>query len=231
MKLNTTIFFALALLLASCGGTVLPKDPVKKMQEEFTTKYAYTITLNDMDLRDNQYFHKYRIFDIAKDKSVTYTTTDWKKVSDDFFAYHEGDLGMEVLSKLPNGKYNNLVTPPGFTHFVGNSTYGEWHAPFSIMGYGDTTLYWKFNDDVLANQLELQKPVVTQKEYNEFQERFLYNRPYYGTKTHKDSTRYGTYSSYWLFMRPRFYQRRSANRNFNKPFSTTGTRGGGGFGK
>ena len=133
------IIFCLPLL-TGCGGTVLPTDPIKEMKKEFISKHAYTITLIDMDLVDGQYLHKYRVFDIDKNGKVQVKDTEWLKVDDDFFLLHADDFGMELFSKNKDGKYNNLITPPGFTHFIGNDFYGEWNGPESNIEYVTDTV-------------------------------------------------------------------------------------------
>jgi len=214
----------IALLIYSCGGSVVPSNPLTDFKRDFNTKESYTILLSDMDLQNEIYKHKFTIIDFDKSKNVTTSQTDWIKVSDDFFFLHEADLGMEILSKLPNHTLNNLVTPPGFTNIIGHDEFGKWNE-LSV---------WEFNDKALEKTLGLDGLDVQEDEYKRYQTRYAFNRPYYGEKTHGDSTKYGTRSHHWFIMRPLFYHRRISNRNFRKPrgfFNRGGSRGGGGFGK
>lgn len=227
------------LLLIRCGGTVIPIDPVQEIRKTFAPNRSYTLILKDMDLRNDQYFHKYDLFEVAADSTVKITTTEWKKVSDEFFLLHENNLGMELVSQMKDGNINGLITPPGFTNFVGNETYGSWVPVYTdtlnVLSYSDSTI-WQFNSQFshLEKKLGLTGLDVTQREYEEFQQNYLFNRPYYGDKTVTDSTKYGTRSSHFYGMYPWFYARRAQKRNFNKPHTSStssGSRGGGGFGK
>jgi hypothetical protein len=227
-RLQNSIAATLIVALSSCGGTVIPTNPVKEMRATLETVPEYTVLLNDMDLKDTQYKHQYKIIEVPADGKIKSKITDWEDVSDDYFALHQDDLGMELLSKKSDGKMNNLVTPPGFTNFVGNAKYGSWS--------NDSIPSWKFKSAYagLEDDLGLKGLAVTQTEYQEYKSKYLNNRPYYGSKVHKDSTRYGTRSRHWFILYPGFYRRRSSSRNFYKPNAHTtsrGTRGGGGHGK
>lgn len=239
--MNTkTVFFhiIIVLLLASCGGTVIPTNPVQEMKKEFESKEAYTIVLYDMDLQDGKYKHQYQVFDLIGGKKVEIQRTEWKDVGDDYFLLHEDDLGMEIFSKMPDGKYNHLVSPPGFTHFIGNSNFGQWSSEGASTA-SDTSLIWKFdatNENALAieSALGIVGLDITKGEYERFQERYYLNRPFYGTQYNTDTTKYGTRSHHWLIMRPLFYTRKIQKGNFNKPYDgsfSNENRGGGGFGK
>ena len=65
-QLTSILLFSLATLICSCGGSSIPSNPVKEMGAEFEIKYDYYILLNDMDLKDDQYLHKYTVVDIKK---------------------------------------------------------------------------------------------------------------------------------------------------------------------
>lgn len=241
-----TILLFLPLLFWACGGTVIPTDPVKEMKKKFVSKHAYTILLADMDLREEQFYHKYKIIEFTKEGKLIITTTEWEKVSDDFFELHESNLGMELLSKLKTGKYNNLISPPGFTNIIGDSVYGKFKEiltePNKPGVDGTVSTDWSFNNSwrfhpeysYLEKELGLQGLKIDKAEYEQFKERFLFNRPFYGEAESKDSTHYGTYSRHWLFLRPDFYQRKLDKKNFEKigGGSSDGfNRGGGGHGK
>jgi hypothetical protein len=227
--LANLIPFLILGALTSCGGTVIPPNPLMQMRASLNANTAYTVLLLDMNLEGTQYQHQYRVLEISASNKVKSTLTDWNKVSDDFFALHQDDLGMELMSKNKDGKTNNLVTPPGFTNFIGNVKYGSWSGP-------DSLSVWKFDSDQqqLEADLGLKDLAVSKAEYSDFLKRFLFNRPFYGAKVHKDSTKYGTHSRHWLYLRPNFYRRRTSSKNFYKPNTRTtssSTRGGGGHGK
>lgn len=218
------------LLLVSCGGSSIPSNPLNEMKRDFDSKKAYTILLEDMNLKDGQYVHKYCVLDFTN-STVEVSHTKWKDVDDHFFYLHEDNLGMEILSKREDGKLNNLVTPPGFTNVIGNDKFGSW-------GLNSDTEYWQFKNEFssLETDLGLKGLVVLKSEFVEYEQKYLNNRPYYGPKTNSsgDSTKYGTRSHHWFIMYPLFYTRRTNSNNFTKPksiFTTNRNRGGGGFGK
>ena len=238
-KMNIISFVAvITLVLASCGGTSIPPNPINALMESLSKKGTYTITLDDMNLNGEQYEHTYKIYQIKSDNSVVISYSKKINVSDDFFMLHEDDMGMEVVSKTDKGAINTLISPPGFTNFVGNENFGEWKEAYvdtlDIRDDADST-FWVFNEanSNLAEELGIQGLNITLLEYNNFQENYLFNRPFYGPKTAPDSTKYGTRSSHRVRYFPLFYRRRSLNRNFYKRYSSssTGSRGGGGFGK
>ena len=233
LKLRHTILLAVFVLIG-CGGSVIPENPINDLRDQYLNEYQYSIILNDMDLEGNQYKHKYKIMKIKKDGSVSFDYTEWRSVDDYFFELHEPNLGMQILSKNEEGIYNNLATPPGFQFIVGNQKYGAWkRAPNEVFLSDDEI--WKFNEKYidLNKKLELEQVKVTRAEFDQFNKKYAYNRPFYGQKYHKDSSKYGTYSRHWIIMRPLFYQRRFTKGYFNKNTfgSGGGNRGGGGFGK
>ncbi|WP_211252688.1 hypothetical protein [Crocinitomix catalasitica] len=207
------------------------------MKDKFKEKEAYTITLYDMDLREGNYVHRYKIFEPKEGSKVNIETTDWTTVDDDFFLLHVDNLGMEIFSKNRDGLYNNLVTPPGFSHFVGHDKYGQWSS-LSTTQSTDSSRVWRFHESngesVLERELGLAGLNITKGEYDRFLDKYQLNRPFYGDQIAKDSTKYGTSSRHWFLMRPMFYTRRLTKKNFDKPYRgsySSSTRGGGGFGK
>lgn len=257
MKRLQNVLFASVFLIGvvGCGGRDIPIDPIQKMVKDLDNEYAYTILLQDMDLKGEQYYHKYNTIKINKNHSVNVVKSGWKKVSDDVFALHEDNLGMEIRSKRPDGKINNLFSPPGFTNFIGNETYGYWeladslsirkhdslsqevvNGNLSMHSFdADTSALWRFHPKYqsLRKHLGIETLKIRRVEYEKFVNEYLFIRPFYGEHSHPDSTRYGTRSSYWIYTRPIFYTRRHLSRNFYKPrnSSSRSYRGGGGFGK
>jgi hypothetical protein len=227
---NKYIKLLLLILIVSCGGSSIPSDPLKEMRRDFNSKEAYTVLLQDMNLKDGQYSHKYCVFDFTG-STVTVSHSDWTEVDDYFFSLHEDNLGMEVLSKNLDGKINNLVAPPGFTNVIDNDEYGSWELK-------DTVACWTFNKKYtdLETDLGLKGLTIPKSEFVNYKQTFLNNKPYYGPKTSSsgDSTKYGTRSHHWFILYPSFYTRRTNANNFTKPksiFTKNTNRGGGGFGK
>ena len=225
-----SILGVLALALVGCGGSVIPPNPIKEMVTEFESKAKYTITLQNMDLQDDEFKHKYKVFEVLNNQTVQVQETDWRAVDGNFFFLHEDDLGMELISKMEDGRYNNLVTPPGFSHFIGNETYGEWQGNST-----DALKSWHFKPEYnhLDDDLGIKGLDVTKGEYERYKAVYRNNRPFYG-EVKNDSTKYGTRSYFWIHSRPLFYSRRSLKRNFRtttRSGSRGNYRGGGGFGK
>lgn len=226
------------VVLAGCGGTTVPTNPLNVLIEGMSDQGSYTVILDDMDLKDDQYTHRYKVFRVNQDSTVSVGYTKSIPVSENFFFLHEDNIGMELVSRTTHGATNSLVSPPGFTNFVGNKYYGEWKEAFvdtvDVLNYEDST-FWVFNarHQKLAHELGLDGLNITLLEYKEFRDVYLFNRPYYGPKTAPDSTKYGTRSAHMVRYYPGFYRRRTLNRNFRKRYSSssTGSRGGGGFGK
>ncbi len=237
MKISTA-WFCLLLVLLSCGGEVIPDNPVRKMQRKFEPGKAYTVILSDMDLQGSTYKHRYKRFEIGKNGKVTVKKTGWQTVDDAFFALHENDLGMEVLSQNRKGRVNNLVTPPGFSNFIGDTTYGNWVPiqPDSLSGVQELAdNEWRFKKEYawLPSALGVENTRVSWGEYSTYDQLYRYNRPFYGEVT-ADSVHYGTHSPYMHYYYPGFYTRMRYKNNFVKPHGVSyhGTgRGGGGFGK
>lgn len=235
---NILFLAVLTLVLARCGGTSIPENPINKLMDQLANAESYTITLDDMDLNDDQYTHRYKIYQISNDSVVSITYSPRVKVSDDFFLLHEDDMGMELVSKTSTGAINSLISPPGFTNFVGNERFGHWKEvyvdTFNVLSYEDST-FWEFNESHknLEEELGLSGLNITMGEYILFKESYLFNRPFYGPKVAPDSTKYGTSSPHRVRYFPGFYRRRMLNGNFHKRYSSSssGSRGGGGFGK
>jgi hypothetical protein len=191
-----------------------------------------------MDLSGDQYLHKYKIYKIERDSTVTISYSNKVKVSDDFFMLHENDMGMELVSRTETGAINSLISPPGFTNFIGDKNFGEWKEVYidttNVLGYDDST-FWVFNsaNSNLAKELGIEGLNITLMEYKTFRTDYYLNRPFYGPKSAPDSTKYGTRSPHRVRYFPLFYRRRTLNGNFYKRYSSssTGSRGGGGFGK
>jgi len=182
-----------------------------------------------MDLNNRKYLHKYKILELGNSSSPTISSTDWKNVSEDYFRLHQNDFKMEILSRNSAGKYNNLVSPAGFTNIIGKDTYGSWN---------DSSNIWNFHPEYtqLEKELFIDGLPITRSEHAEFQEKYLYNKPYYGPpQAKKDSTKYGTRSRFYFFRYSGFYSRYHRTKKFNTKRSTGAnsktTRGGGGFGK
>jgi hypothetical protein len=232
-------FLVLSLILFSCSGDVIPENPLNELKKEFKNKSKYSILLQDMDLRGNEFFHKYKFIDFQKD-SVIITESKWYKVHEDFFRLHEDDLGMEVFSKMEDGKINSLVSPPGFTHIINDTTYGFWQKGKPQIDTFELEIdssLWVFKPNYfyVQNGLGLKGLPVWRFDFQNFALNSFLVKPYYGSTNYSDSTYYGSRSSYVRLMRPGFFSRKMSKGDFqgSSPGGSgrLGSRGGGGFGK
>ena len=115
-------------VLLSCGGTTIPSDPIRDMKRDFKDKNVYTVLLNDMDLKDDQYLHQYKVIEVTKDQKILYQTTDWTRVSDDFFFLHEDDLGWRFCLKPKKEKLITWLPLRGLPTLLAkrNMAHGGW---------------------------------------------------------------------------------------------------------
>lgn len=233
-KLGHRIFgFLIVLLLVSCGGKSWKENPMDQILEDHKDAHTLTVLLVDMDVRDDEYLHKYKIIEGKKnDQEPDVFETDWVKVSEPFFIRHEQNLGMEILTKDADGKINQIPSPPGYTNYIGNSKYGEWR------GEGENR-QWHFfaNYLYMRTMLNFVYGPVYYRGYSRYSSHYRYNRPYYGYyRTSSRYNQYGTRSKHLKKSRPNFYQRKARKGNFRTRYNNYstgggGSRGGGGYGK
>jgi hypothetical protein len=102
------------------------KSPVDELIKELSSEQNFSIILFDMDADEatNKYKHQYQIL-IQRPDTVVEKKTDWKNVSETFFAQHVNDMGMEIATKK-DGKVTKQAVPAGYNHYVGNEKYGRW---------------------------------------------------------------------------------------------------------
>ncbi len=241
-RLSVYLFSCLGLsaILFGCGGTPLPENPLNRIKEKHKSKKIYSILLEDMDLRNDTYYHRYKICEVDKDE-IKFEKTDWIKVDEDFFLLHEDDLGMEIFSKIKSGIVNNLVSPQGFSNIIGQETFGRWRHKNELaqdsMGYIEDSALWVFYPQYIdaEKELGLFGLPIWYVDYSDFMTNSFFVKPYYGEREGTDSTYYGTRSSYWYWHRPWFYSRRESKGGFHRTNSSSNSggssRGGGGFGK
>jgi hypothetical protein len=102
------------------------KSPVDELIKEMSNEKNFSIILHDMDANEsnNTYRHQYQIL-IERPDTILEKKTSWKNVSENFFAQHINDMGMEIASKK-DGKVTKQAVPAGYNHYVGNEKYGHW---------------------------------------------------------------------------------------------------------
>lgn len=228
---NHIIPLLFCFLLVSCGGKKWNENPLNQMKEKYSDAYMYTVLVTDMDVKDNKYYHKYDVIVTQKvDSDPEAFKTDWVEVSEPFFIRHEGNLGMEILTKDENGVINEIPSPPGFTNYIGNEKYGKWE------GTGDNRT-WSFFTQYLfmRSMLGFVYGPVYYAPYNHYRTNYRYNRPFYGWQSRSTTyNHYGTKSSKLKSTRPDFYKRKVSKGNFRtryQSYTSSSSRGGGGFGK
>ena len=126
--LKYSLVLMLALIMVSCGSDTkrFEKSPIDVLIKDMSKLNSFVIVLHDMDYfeDENAYKHQYQILKDGDD-TVTTEITPWYLVSDIVFKKHQEDMGMEVASKK-DGVVTKVVSPAGYSNYVGNKKYGSW---------------------------------------------------------------------------------------------------------
>lgn len=150
-------------------------NPIEVLKKELNSEPVYTLLLYNIDLIEGEYKHRYKIITEGTEQQPRQSLSDWYTVSEDFFAEHAADLGMEILHKSKSGIVYSHTTPPGYSMYVGNTDYGEW-MPGAV-----EDKIWTFNQDnySIAEIFSLKAP-ITRSEFEVYQNKFRGKRSYYG---------------------------------------------------
>lgn len=196
--------------LAGCQSNKRKFDgpsPVDLMTRDFDKEKTYSIVLYDMQMDENKglYQHKYKITkDIENEKSKP-EITDWKNVSEVFFAENLDNMGLELASKSEDGKVHKIPSPPGFNNAVGNAKYGEWKTD------NNGNSFWAFYGQYMFMSTMFNMmagPPIYRSTYYDYQSYrgnpSTYNRPYYGS----GNNTYGTNSAITKKTNPNFFARK-----------------------
>jgi hypothetical protein len=217
MLKNWGIFATMLFLLTACGGSQkFEKTPLDQLITQLDKEKTYSVVLLDMDIEDKTfsdvYKHKYKII-TEKDSVAKEQITDWYTVSEPFFARHQNDLGMEVLSKS-NGKLSKVTAPPGYSTYVGNAQYGQWRTG------NDGSSFWEFYGKyaMMSSMLGLASSMIHRNSYNDYHSNYYGRQPYYGTVTNGVPA-YGTMSQHSQSASPTFHQRAAQNNSFKDKIS------------
>ncbi len=193
LKLSTTIL-AIGLLISSCSSRrEFVKNPVDDIIRDLNAEQNFSIILYDMnyDEKQNSYMHQYQILvEKTNPDTITTKTTDWLKVSDEFFNAHVNDMGMEITSKQ-EGVVKKAVAPAGYSNYVGNEKYGHWVQR-------DGGSFWEFYGKyaMLRSVFHMMGSPVRYGYWDDYHRNYRgYGRPYYGP-TSGGRTMYGTNSTY-----------------------------------
>ncbi len=232
MKLKSILFSGIAVvlftILSSCGGREYKKSPLDSYIVELSDEKEFSVIIEDMDV-DGTFFktykHKYKVIRVA-DSIPTESTSDWKEVEKEFFWKNEGNLGMVVLEKGPDGSLSKVAVPPGY-RYVGDSKYGEWRTH-------NGSSFWSFYGRYMfmSQMFGMMNRPVYRSDYNTYRGGGYYGkRSYYGPKEGKYS-KYGTNSAQTKKSRPSFFSRRATKSGWSSSRSRSGGRSrGSGFGK
>lgn len=234
---------AFLLLLTSCGGSDFQKNPVDNLIKDMTDAETFSIILYDMNVEGTffkDYQHQYRIIrQSSAEAEPTEEITEWTKVSEEFFAQNENNMGMEIAAKDAEGKVTKTAAPPGYNNYVGNPQYGQWQ------GSGANS-FWVFYGQyaLLSNLFNMGTFPARRSYYDDYTTSRGSGRPYYGPSTSDGRSTYGTNSTYTSRAKPNStWSRTTSSRGFRSGSSTSTSRSssrysntssrsrGGGFGK
>ena len=222
------LYILIGLFLFSCGGKSWQRNTVDILLDKYQNRPGTEILLSDMEVsRSGKLRHQYSV--IGKDQQGKYKelerVTD-RKVTEGFFALHYDNLGMSVGRIDSLGNKSTIVAPPGFNTVIGNPNYGEfreengrrvWHFFPAYLYY--STLFNYGNRMIYYNN------------YNNYYRHYRNNRPYYGSAGASTSY-WGTKSTATKSTHKNFYKRSTyRSGNWRKSYSSSRSRGGGGFGK
>lgn len=221
------IFF-ITLVIVSCETKHYNENPVEVMIRSFKDVPRYSIILEDMDITDENYLHKYTILKSYDDGEVKPSKTDWKVVDPSFFEKHRSDLGMVIASKDSTGKVHRVAVPPGFNNYVGNPKYGQWETQ-------NGRRHWSFFEQYLFLRtfLYLTSGPIYYNHYRDYRDHRSYGGgSYYGSVMSSDGrTMYGTKGTMTKKAKPDFFERKARSSKWNKNFKpASARRSGRGFG-
>lgn len=233
------LFVFLIPFLTSCGSS-FEKSPVDEIARDLSEVPAYSVILHDMNVEGTvfkDYFHKYEIVKVREEGPPEKQLTSWMEVPEEDFKKHIDHMGMEIVSKGPDGKVNKTASPPGYSNFVGNEKYGQWHN-------SNGGSFWQFYGQYmfLNSMFNLGGFPVRRSYYDTYRRDYHGRKPFFGTSS-SGGKRYGTGSSYtnktnagssWSSKSSSFKSkvRNSVTRSGSRYNSSGSTRSrGGGFGK
>ena len=122
------VLMLINMLPWGCNSVEVTKDPVQELIGQESMEPMFTILLFDMDQKgvfSKTYKHRYRIIK-EKEGKVVAVDTKWYNVSSSYFQQNQNNLGMEMAAKDTAGKIARTIGPPGYTNYIGNTTYGYW---------------------------------------------------------------------------------------------------------
>jgi hypothetical protein len=200
-------------IVSACGKKEFEKNPVDQMIVQLDKEKTYSIILFDMDIQEEgfseHYKHKYKII-TQKDSTPQERITDWQNVSENFFAKHQNDLGMELAAKTADGKVSKVASPAGYSNYVGNPQYGQWTTG------SNGNSFWEFYGKyaMMSSMLGLASSMINRNHYYDYRDNYWGRQPYYGYHGGSSTPMYGTMSNHSKSISPSFHQRATTNNSF-----------------
>jgi hypothetical protein len=211
-------FFLLSIwMLSACGGNKRKyvQNPVDKLIKQLSNDSSvktFSIILEDMELDNDGYKHKYKVLTNLEDsvnKKIQHT--EWMPVEEAFFVKHEENLGLELAGMDESGEVHKVPTPPGYRNYVGNERYGEWRTNSNGQSF------WAFYGQYMfmSSMFHMMAAPVYRNHYDTYRGSY-YNsgRPYYGPRTASGSYTYGTSGSVTRTTNPSFHSRYGSTSSF-----------------
>lgn len=199
-----------AIIFTACGSSKPKYDgpsPVDFLMRDLSNEPSYSIILHDMQMDEskNLYQHKYKVFKNVEKDSIG-KVSEWKTVSEVFFAENLNNMGLELASKSEDGKIHKMPSPPGFNNMVGNKKYGEWQTNSSGQSFWHFYGQYAFMSSMMHAMHPT--PVIYRDSYYHYNNYRnnpnTRNSPYYGT----GASQYGTNSPAAQKSNPSFFERK-----------------------
>lgn len=247
--MKKTIYYlmilAISISLFSCGGGIkkITKNPLDSIAKAMAKVPNYVVVLDNMDFnkKKNHYEHKYQIFETKQRKDLIGDTlvvdtivsrkTKWLPVSDKLFKQYEKDLGMELLSQK-DGRLSKVVSPIGYSQYVGNERYGRWDNDNT----GHSTWHFFGQYMFMRTMLRMAFFPVRYSNYSTYRNFNRAGKTYYGSGVYGSSGRYNKKTgrtSRWS-SRPKSFRTNVRSKTSRKSSRYRGSRSrsrSGGFGK
>lgn len=225
---NFTFLF-LVLILFGCGSNDhYIQNPVDIMIKSMKDQKAFTIILDDMDVKSDNFYHKYSVIKESQAGEISSSSTDLILVEYKYFKANEGNLGMQLASKDSTGKVSKVAAPAGYDNYVGNSRYGHWQ------GSGANSMWVFYGQYMFMRSMfgMAYYPAYYHMHQNYYSNYRGTNRSFYGSGS-SGGAYYGTNSAQTKKTKPGFFERKARNNNWKSSRKSASSRRsgrGGGFG-
>lgn len=197
---------------------------IKSMKDQ----KAFTIILDDMDVKKDNFYHKYSVIRESKTGEISSSTTELLLVDYEFFKKNEDNLGMQLASKDSTGKVSKANIPAGYDNYIGNSRYGQWQ------GSGHDRAWVFFGQYMFMRSMFGlgYHPAYYHMHHNYYSSYYGTGRSFYGSGA-QGGNYYGTSSAQTKKGKVGFFERKARNNNWKSSRESASSRRsgrGGGFG-